>query len=174
MFRPLRRNKQTLTMEEILPLLEKGSYGILSMLGVEGYPYGVPVNYVYFHEALYFHSAISGHKIEAMKKNDKVSFVIIGKSDVVSAKLTTFFQSVILFGRVSFLEDSKERKEAMMALGKKYSPMLPDSRIEQEIERDDRILSVIKMEIDHISGKKAIELCQENPKKQFPQEIGKE
>ena len=56
MFRPMRRFKQQLTMERCEEILQKGSYGVLAVLGDEGYPYTVPLNYHYHNGKIFFHS----------------------------------------------------------------------------------------------------------------------
>ncbi len=55
MFREMRRNSQQLPQEEVLKILEEGSFGVLALLGDQGYPYGVPVSFVYQDEKIYFH-----------------------------------------------------------------------------------------------------------------------
>lgn len=158
MFRKMRRFKQQLTPEECLRILKEGKYGVLSLIGDDGYPYGVPVNYVYYDSFIYIHSAKSGHKIDAIKNSDKISFTIVSKDDVIEEKLTSYFKSIIIFGKAEMISDEEEMKDAMLALGRKYSSSLSWTRIEEEIKNDFKALSVIKIEIKHMTGKQAIEL----------------
>ena len=80
-FRAMRRMRQELPKDETVAILSSGTYGVLSVIGDNGYPYGVPVNYVYRDGHIYLHAALSGHKVDAMRKNDKVSFTIVAKKN---------------------------------------------------------------------------------------------
>ena len=90
----MRRKRQQLAEEEIA-ILEKATTGTLALLGDNDYPYAVPISYVYHDGKLYFHSALTGHKVDAIRKCDKASFCVIEKDDVQPEKYTTFFRSVI-------------------------------------------------------------------------------
>ena len=92
MFREMRRSRQSLTDQESIILLEEGSSGVLAVAGDDGYPYAVPLSYVYDSgsRAVYFHCALSGHKLDAVHKNPKVSFCVIGQDQVVPEEYTTY------------------------------------------------------------------------------------
>ena len=92
MFREMRRKKQILSEEETAEVLNRGTSGVLALLGDDDYPYAVPVSYVYCDSKLYFHGAKSGHKIDAVKKCDKASFCVIDRDDVVPEEYTTYFK----------------------------------------------------------------------------------
>ena len=156
MFREMRRIKQRLSQEECNKILREQPDGVLAVLGDEGYPYAVPVNYVYQKNRIIFHSAVSGHKVEAMKNCDKVSFCVVAKRAVVGAELTTYFQSVIAFGKVRRLTEADEIRDAATALGLKF---LPDrEKVAAEIEGAMSRLACYAIEIEHCTGKEAIEL----------------
>ena len=93
-FREMRRKRQQLSREESVAILQKSTSGTLALLGDDGYPYAVPMSYVYNEGKLYFHSALTGHKIDAIRKCDKASFCVIEQDDVQPEKYTTFFRSV--------------------------------------------------------------------------------
>lgn len=158
MFREMRRFKQQLSNEESIDILERGKTGILGLIGDEGYPYTVPVNYVYNDGKIYFHGAKAGHKIDAMRSCDKVSFCVIDKDDVIAEELTTYFRSVIVFGRVRILE-TEETIEAARILGLKYYNN-PEA-VDKEIKRELSILCCFEITIEHITGKEAKELLRE-------------
>lgn len=158
MFREMRRKKQILTTEEIKEILNKATSGVLALLGDDDYPYAVPLNFVYDEDKLYFHCAKSGHKIDAIQKHAKASFCIIDQDMVVPEKYTSFFKSVILFGKIEIIEDEKEKRMAIEKLAIKYAPNDDDSGRRQAINRDWKPLCMLKMSIEHISGKQAIEL----------------
>ena len=156
MFREMRRKKQVLSKEECELVLERGTSGVLAVLGDGGYPYAVPLSYVYANGKIVFHCAKQGHKLDAISKNDKVSFCVVDLDDVQPERYTTYFRSVIAFGRARVLEE-EEKRTAIEALAAKYTPDDPEGR-KQEIEREYRALCVVAIEIDHLSGKEAIEL----------------
>ena len=99
MFREMRRKMQALTAEETAEILKRNTSGVLSLNGDDGYPYGVPLSYVYLDSKLYFHCAGAGHKLDSILKDDKVSFCVIDQDQVVGEEYTTYFRSVIAFGR---------------------------------------------------------------------------
>jgi nitroimidazol reductase NimA-like FMN-containing flavoprotein (pyridoxamine 5'-phosphate oxidase superfamily) len=151
--RELRRKDQQITMEESLELLAVAEYGTLSTVDSDGQPYGVPLNYVYTDEAIYFHCALSGHKINNIENNQKVSFSVVGDTKVLPADFSTNFVSTIVFGVASTIE-GEERYASLVALLEKYSPdYLEEGK--KYIEKLDKATKVIKIDIQHISGKQA-------------------
>ena len=124
MFREMRRSRQQLTREEAEAVLSRGTSGVLSVLGDEGYPYGVPLSYVYHDGKLYFHWARSGHKLDAVRACHKASFCVVDQDQVVSREYTTYFRSAIAFGTVRIVEDPKEQQNALLLLAQRYAPEL--------------------------------------------------
>ena len=116
-FREMRRKRQQLSEEESIAILEKATAGTLALLGDDDYPYAVPISYVYNEGKLYFHSALAGHKVDAIRKCDKASFCVIEQDDVQPKKYTTFYRSVIAFGRIHIIEDGQEKLETARMLG---------------------------------------------------------
>lgn len=155
MARTMRRFKQQLPVEEVERILRNGKYCVLAVLGDDGYPYAVPVNYVYDGTAIYIHSAAQGHKIDALKRNPKCSMCIVDKDDVIPEEFTSYFRSVIAFGEARFIESTDEKVTALRLLGEKYSPGI-DSKA--EIDRFIKTVCIIKISIESVSGKEAIEL----------------
>ena len=100
MFRKMRRHKQLLSKEECEKILYKATSGVLALEGDNNYPYTVPISYLYEDNKIYFHSAKSGHKIDSIKKNQKVSFCVIDQDKIVPEEYTTYFRSVIVFGKI--------------------------------------------------------------------------
>jgi hypothetical protein len=151
MFREMRRIRQQLTQEESISILLKCSNGVLACLGDEGYPYAVPLNYVYLEGKIYFHSALSGHKVDSLKKYNKVSFAVVAEDNIVREKYTSHFLSVIVFGKIRIAE-TKERVRAFTALVEKYASDRPDEEKNYQINTCVRS-SVYVIDIEHISGK---------------------
>jgi len=155
MFREMRRSKQLLSREDTLAVMNRCTNGVLACLGDDGYPYAVPLSYVYFNDKIYFHSAKVGHKIDAITKNPKVSFAVIDEDTIVSEEYTTYFSSVIAFGKARIVEGD-ERLEAFKALVEKYSGGQPEEAKYKEITGC-RQAYIVAIDIEHITGKEAIE-----------------
>ena len=122
MFRTIRRKAKEIDTEAAKELLESARRGILAVNGDDGYPYAVPVNYVYDNGKIYIHSAKYGYKIEALKNSDKVCFSAILNSRVQQDMFTAAYQSVVAFGRASFVEDDAERRRILEQFIYKLSP----------------------------------------------------
>ncbi|MBQ5577977.1 MAG: NimIJ family nitroimidazole resistance protein [Prevotella sp.] len=160
-FRQMRRKRQQLTQEESIAILQKATAGTLALLGDDDYPYVVPISYVYNEGKIYFHSALNGHKVDAIRKYDKASFCVIEQDDVQPEKYTTFFRSVIAFGRIHIVEDEKEKLEIVRMLGNRYNPNQDDA-LQKEIESGLSRLLAIRFDIEHLTGKEAIELVKQH------------
>ncbi|MDE7253115.1 MAG: pyridoxamine 5'-phosphate oxidase family protein [Acetatifactor sp.] len=158
MFRELRRKRQELSLEESIEILSNGKSGVLALLGDNDYPYAVPISYVYENSKLYFHGAKSGHKFDAIKKHNKASFCVIDQDEIIPKEYTTYFRSVIVFGKIRIMENEAEMKEAIQALSIKYNPNGNETEHQNAISKDWKNLCIIELSIEHISGKEAIEL----------------
>ena len=157
MFREMRRLKQRLPQETAVEILNRNTSGILALNGDDDYPYAVPMSYVYADGKLYFHSAKAGHKIDAIKRSEKVSFCVIDQDQIVPEKYTTLFRSVIAFGRAQLVEDLEEIRRVVTMLAIKYSSDFQDG-IPKEIDSSIKNMTIIEMTIDHMTAKEAIEL----------------
>ena len=135
MFRKMRRKKQELTEKQCLDILRRAKTATLALSGDDGYPYSVPMNFVYEDGKIYFHGAKEGHKIDAIRNNPKVSMSIIDQED-------------------------DEIYQAIDTLGLKYNE--DEVTVEKEIQREWKALCCIEITIEHISGKQAIELVNKN------------
>ena len=157
MFRQMRRIKQLLPEEVAVQILDRNTSGTLALLGDDDYPYSLPISYVYADGKLYFHSAKEGHKIDAIKKSEKVSFCVIDKDEIVPEKYTTYFRSVIAFGKAHLVEDVEEIRRIARVLAMKYSADF-EAGITEEIDSSINHMAIIEMTIDHMTAKEAIEL----------------
>lgn len=147
--------KQLLKEDDLQAVMERCSAGTLACIGDEGYPYSVPLSYVYHHGKIYYHSAKLGHKMDAIKANPKVSFSVIDEDTIVSAEYTTYFRSAIAFGTARITEGD-ERIEGFKALVEKYSGDQPEDAKIKEIMGCTGAL-IIAIDVEHITGKEAIE-----------------
>ena len=160
-FRPMRRNRQQLSKEECENILSRCTSGVLALAGDGGYPYAVPLSYVYADGTIIFHSAMQGHKVDAIKRDSRCSFCVIEQDEIRPAEFTTYFRSVIAFGRIHILEDTDEKLQALRQLGRRYSPG-DEHGLQHEIDKSlDHVLH-LRLDIDHLSGKQAIELMREH------------
>ena len=164
MFRKMRREKQQLAREETLEILKNGKTAILALSGDDGYPYAVPVNYVFCETQenpcdansnplgkILFHGAKAGHKIDALERCQKVSLCIIQEDDVIKEKLTTAYKSVIVFGTARILRDEEEIFRAAEIFGLRYNEDAVFVR--DEIRRTFAALSCVEIQIEHATGK---------------------
>lgn len=158
MFREMRRKKQLLPDAVSREILERNTSGVLSLMGEEGYPYGVPMSYVLVGNQIFFHCAKEGHKIDAIRREEKASFCVIDQDRVISVKYTTFFRSVIAFGRVHILENEDEKRNAIRILAEKYSGDQGEEGINHEIDKHFSNLCMLQFDMEHLTGKEAIEL----------------
>ena len=160
MFREMRRTKCLLKTETAEKILSEGSYGVLALTGDDGYNYAVPLNYALENGKIYFHSAPVGHKIDAIKNNSKVSFCVVDMHDVIAEEFTTYFSSVIAFGKIRISEDNAVKIHALELLADKYSPNVDKNLREKEVSRVNAV-KILILEIEHLIGKAARELVRD-------------
>ena len=159
MFREMRRSKQVLSREAAEKILREGDFGVLALSGDEGYPYAVPINYAVEGNKIYFHSAKTGHKLDAIRNNDKVSFCVVDRHEVVAEEFTTYFSSAIAFGRIRIIEDDADpdKLRGLELLADKYSSTASAERRTKELGRLSALVVPV-MTIEHLTGKAAREL----------------
>ena len=149
--RPVRRKDREITVQETMTILDGAEYGVLSTVGEDGQPYGIPISYAYKDDSIYFHCAVAGQMLDNIALNPKVSFCVVGKTKVLPDKFGTEYESVIVFGTAREIMGS-ERHTALVWLLEKYcSNHLHDGL--KYMEQKDKITRVVKLEIIHISGK---------------------
>lgn len=158
MFREMRRKKQALTAQETVAVLTGGTSGVLALSGDGGYPYAVPLSYVYHDGHIYFHCAKSGHKLDAIRHDPKASFCVIDRDEIVPEEYTSHFRSAIAFGTIRIMEDEQEKRQAIEILALKYAPGDTAEGRRAAIDRDWAPLCMLDMTVEHLSGKEAIEL----------------
>jgi uncharacterized protein len=151
MQRPIRRADRALTDEQAIEILQQGEYGVLSTVSPDGQPYGVPVSFCYANNALYFHCAVEGRKLDNLAANPRVSFCVVGETEVLPDKFATRYESVIVFGSASELTGD-EKHTGLTELLKKYSADFMEKG-EKYINSDIEKTRVFKIEIEALSGK---------------------
>lgn len=152
----MRRFRQQLPEEETRRILSESSCGVLSLVDVDGEPYGVPMSHVFDGDRIvYFHSAGSGHKMNCIGEGCACSYCVVWRDDVRPEEFTTYFMSVVCAGRISVVADDDERVKALTMLAEKYSPGIDSAH---EIGRFLRNVAVLRLDVERITGKESIEL----------------
>ena len=153
MFREMNRIKQKLSQEECIQILMNEPRGVLSLLGDDGYPYGLPIDHWYNSEdgQIYFHSGMQGHKVDAIRRCDKASFCIYDEGSRISGDWALSIRSVIVFGRVRIIEDPARAIELTRRLSYKYTS--DSAFIEDEIRKYGHETLVFTLIPEHITGK---------------------
>ena len=153
MFRDIVRIKRKIPQEDCIRILEEELRGVLSVIGDEGYPYGMPLNHYYNKEdgKLYFHSGKKGHRTDAMRRHDKASFCVYDSGFQKEGEWALNIKSVIVFGRIEFIEDQETINRIAEKLSRKFTD--DDDYIQTEIERSGPGTLMFALVPDHISGK---------------------
>lgn len=153
MFRKMRRGEKATDITRAEELLKSQDYGILSVNGDDGYPYGVPLNYVYHNGKIYLHGTSGeSHKTDAINRNEKVSFTIITEHALIPEKLDTMYTSVIAFGRARVLTNDEEKVQALRCLLIGLSPELA-GETEKIFTAQNEGFIMIEIDVEHITGK---------------------
>ena len=147
----LRRKDRGLAESEAKELLELGEYGILSTCDPDGQPYGIPLSYCVIDNAIYFHCAMEGHKLENITSNSRVSFCVVGVTEVLPDQFATRYESVVITGRVSeaFGDEMQSGLERLLV---KYSAGFFAEGLNY-IKDNQARTRVFKISIDSICGK---------------------
>ena len=148
-FRPMRRFKQEIGKDECERILESAYRGVLSVIGDGGYPYSLPINFVFEDGKLIFHSAREGHKLDAIRT--KACFTVLDEPEKEPGEWWYHVKSVICFGRVKPLADEDERLSRLRSFGRKYFPEGYDT--EYDIRRNASRAEILEFTIEHMSGK---------------------
>ena len=152
MYPEMRRKDKALSPEELAEVMAKAEYGELSTVDENGMPYGVPVNFVYEGNKIWFHSATEGHKVQNMAKNAKVSFCVITDVGLLPSEFNTRFRSVIAFGTVAQVEDEAQKVAVFHKILDKFSPDFQESGAKYIADAGHNA-KVYEITVDHITAK---------------------
>lgn len=149
----MRRFKQQISEEECIRILKEEPRGVLSMLGDDGYPYGIPISHYYSEDdgKIYFHGAKVGHKIDAIKANDKVSFCVYDKGYRREGEWALNINSVIVFGRIHLVEDEDKARMICTKLCRKFTD--DEEYLKKELENALPRVQCLELTIEHMTGK---------------------
>ncbi len=160
----MRRFKQLLPEEATKNILSSATNGVLSLVDSDGEPYGVPVSYAYDGDKrIYFHSAVKGYKIDCIKADSHCSFCVVGQDRIIPEEFTSYFRSVIVKGVIHIVTEPNEIMKGLLFLCEKYSPGIDSNA---EIAGCLSHVTVLRLDIESMTGKEAIELAGERKKSQ--------
>ena len=153
MFRQMRRFKQQISKEECIKILKEQSRGVLSLIGDDGYPYGIPLDHWYCEEdgKLYFHGAKEGHKIDAIKACDKASYCVMDQGFKKDGEWALNINSVIVFGRISIVEDPEKAKIICTEICRKFTD--DEAYLQHELEHAFPRVQCLELTPEHMTGK---------------------
>ena len=153
MFRDMRRFKQQISEEECIRILKEQPRGVLSMLGDDGYPYGIPLDHWYSEKdnKLYFHGAKVGHKIDAITACDKVSYCVMDQGYRKDGEWALNITSVVVFGRIQIVEDEEKKREICVNLVWKFTD--DEEYLRKELTNAFPRVNCLELTIEHMTGK---------------------
>ncbi len=153
MFRTIKRADRQLSDEETARILREGEWGVLSVLGDRGYPYGVPMSYGYANGKIYLHSTPEqSHKLDAIRKEPKVCFTVVTEHTLLPESYSVRYRSAIVFGTARILETAEEKQSAMVWMMTGLAPEALD-RARDHCVRESDSYAMIEITPEHVTGK---------------------
>lgn len=153
MFRKMRRSRQQIPEEECLEVLKQEKRGVLSVLGDDGYPYGIPLDHWYSEKdrRLYFHGAKTGHKIDAISACDKVSYCVMDEGFRKEGEWALNIRSVVVFGRMRVVQDEEKKREICTGICRKFTD--DEEYLAKEFRRSFASVNCLELIPEHMTGK---------------------
>ena len=153
MFRQMRRLNQQISDAQCLEILKKEKRGVLSLLGDDGYPYGIPLNHFFSEEdnKIYFHCAKEGHKIDAIKNYEKASFCVYDSGYRKDGEWALNINSVIIFGKIRLVTDLEITRKICINLVQKFTD--DEKYLEKALQNALSRVQCLEFEIEHMTGK---------------------
>ncbi len=157
MFRPIRKKKNQISDEAAKELLRTSRRGVFAVNGDDGYPYAIPINFLYDEDAqkIYFHGSRAGHKVDSLRACDKVCFTVYGNETIKDEPWAPYMQSVVVVGRCRLLESGEESLALVKRFAMKYYP--DESLVDIEIAEGGKAVQMYEITIEHYSGKEVQE-----------------
>jgi hypothetical protein len=152
MIHDMRRIDRELGEAEARAILARADHGFLATIGEDGWPYAVPLNHVLDGDLLYLHCALSGHKLDNIAHEERVSYCAVASSTIIPEQVTTHYESAIAFGRASLVEDAAEKQMALELLGRRFCAAFPE-QVAEEIRKDGPKTAVVRIRVERITGK---------------------
>jgi nitroimidazol reductase NimA-like FMN-containing flavoprotein (pyridoxamine 5'-phosphate oxidase superfamily) len=153
MFREVRRRDRVNTEAEARDILARAEYGVLATVGEDGWPYAVPLNHTLAGDVLYLHCATEGHKLENLAHEERVSYCAVASAQVIPSKMSTLYESAVVFGRAVLVTDAEEKRKALKLLADRFFGGEPAERLEEAICKSESRTAVIRIQLERITGK---------------------
>ena len=156
-FRKIRKKRNEIGIDAAKDLLARSRRGVLAVNGDDGYPYAIPINFRYDGERnqIIFHGARAGHKVDSLKRSDKVCFTVFGNETIKDEPWAPYMQSTVVFGRCHLIDSPEENIRYVRQFAMKYYP--DPALVEEEIGRSGRAVQMFVIDIEHMSGKEVQE-----------------
>ena len=151
-FRDIRRSDRARSEEEAWEILARAEHGVLATVGADGWPYAVPMNHVLLGDVLYLHCAPEGHKLENIANQERVSYCAVASARVLPEKLSTLYESAVVFGRAALVTDPVEKRKALESLATRFCGALT-AAADDVIRTDASRTTVVRIQIERITGK---------------------
>ncbi len=151
-FRNVRRKNREVSDADAREILAAADHGVLSTVGPDGWPYGVPVNHVVDGDDIFIHSAMAGHKLENLAYQERVSYCVVASAKVLPERLSTLYESAVVFGRASLVEAAAEKARALELLAVRFCGGLTEAALET-IRADGPRTAIVRIRIERITGK---------------------
>ena len=157
MFRNVRKKINEISVMEAKELLKTSRRGVLALNGDDGYPYAIPVNYLYVEDSnqIIFHGSKVGHKVDSLKRSDKICFTVYGNETIKDLNWAPYLESAVFFGRCHMTDNLEETKKLCKQFAMKYYPT--EAMVDEEVEISARAVGMYVIDIEHISGKRVQE-----------------
>ena len=150
--REIRRGDRAVGEEQAREILARAEHGVLATVGADGWPYAVPVNHVLAGDVLYLHCATEGHKLENIAHEERVSFCAVATARVLPAKLSTLYESAVVFGRAALVTDPSEKLRGLELLAVRFCGALTPEA-EKAIAASGSRTAVVRIRIERVAGK---------------------
>lgn len=157
MFREIRKKVNEIGLDEAKELLKNSRRGIFATIGDDDYPYAIPINYLYDegNQKIYFHGSKAGHKVDSIKRSNKVCFTVYGNETIEDESWAPLVQSVIVFGRCHLIDNQPRAMELLKTFAMKYYPS--EGMVDKEISLAGKAVQMYEIDIEHMSGKRVQE-----------------
>lgn len=149
----MRRFKQELSHQDCIEVLRQEPRGVLSLIGENGYPYGIPMDYWYDEESgnLYFHGAREGHKLDAIRKCARASYCVMDQGFRREGEWALNIKSVVVFGEIAPVEDREKTLMVCTNLCRKFTE--DEAYLEQELKSAGERVLCLELRPEHMTGK---------------------
>lgn len=153
--RGMRNFKRKTSYEEARDILFRADYGVLSTTCDDGLPYGVPLSFVLSGNAIYFHCATEGQKLDNIMHDSRVCLTAVAAAQPVPEKFTMLYESAMVFGTVRIVYAENERRAALRLLCGKYAPKMDEAALQAYFDKHAANTTVLRLDVEYIAGKRS-------------------